>query len=91
MDIEQRLADIERRVAALEEADSRRKRRTPVTSHLPADVVAQSWQVLIGRGMTGDEIKQEYTRFCNHAVSTGRLCAGLTGWQAAWRNWTGKK
>src|SRR5258707_1993409 len=29
----------------------------------------------------------EFERFKNHAIANGRLCAGIVGWQAAWRNW----
>src|SRR5260221_860783 len=29
----------------------------------------------------------EFLRFKNHAIANGRLCAGIVGWEAAWRNW----
>lgn len=87
MNFEQRLDELEARVRRLEEADAKRAKRTKVTGHEPSDVVAPTWAELIRSGMSQGDIQAEYTRFCSHAISAGRLCVGLEGWRAAWRNW----
>lgn len=89
--LDDRVADLERRVAALEEKDERATRRVALKTFLPFDVVKPVWEDYIRAGMTPEQIKAEYTRFFNHAESVGRRCAGLPGWQAAFRNWMARQ